>query len=212
MSRREIPELVRRCQLGEAGAWQALYREHAPLVARFVMRMVGRDGPVEDLVQQVFVAVMQSIGRFRGDAALTTWLYGVARHVTARHIRTEKRHRARDDRWAREDRIGGADTPSAHGRIAARESLSLLERAVLSLNEAHRVVWVMRELEGLSMDEIGHALDVRVGTVRSRLFNARKHVLEVVEAADGELAAWMRTSAEPLGRSLGTRSETEVSR
>lgn len=191
---------MRRCQLGESAAWQALYREHAPIVARFVMRMLGRDGPVEDVVQQVFVAVMQSIARFRGDAALTSWLYGIARRVTARHIRGERRHRRRDDRWAREDALGG-DVPSAHGRVAARESLSLLERAVLSLNEAHRVVWVMRELEGLSTDDIARALDMRVGTVRSRLFNARKHILAVIEVADGELAAHVREEAsEPRAR------------
>ncbi|MCB9786885.1 MAG: sigma-70 family RNA polymerase sigma factor [Deltaproteobacteria bacterium] len=169
---------MRRCQEGDERAWAELYRTCAPLVARFVGRLVGPSGPVDDLVQAVFVEVLRSIRRFRGEARLTTWLYGVAHRVTARHIRGETRRR--DERWG-EARATVAASPEL--TASARESLAVVERAVLELPEAQRSVWVMRELEGLSTAEVAEALGVPLGTVRSRLFAGRQHVLAALEAS-----------------------------
>lgn len=173
-------DLVRRCQAGDERAWGELYRAHAPLVARFVGRMVGPSGPVDDLVQAVFVQVFRGIRRFRGDARLTTWLYGIAHRVTAKHIRADSRRRRRDDRWG-EDQATRAASPEP--AMLAREALAVVQRAVLTLPEPQRAVWVMRELEGLSTAEVAEALGARLGTVRSRLFAARQQVLDALAAA-----------------------------
>lgn len=173
-------DLVRRCQAGDERAWGELYRAHAPLVARFVGRMVGPSEPLDDLVQAVFVQVFRSIRRFRGDARLTTWLYGIAHRVTAKHIRAESRRRRRDSRWSA-DQATRAGSPEPV--MLAREALAVVQRAVLALPEPQRAVWVMRELEGLSTSEVAEALGTRLGTVRSRLFAARQHVLDALAAA-----------------------------
>jgi|GEM_PF-253159 len=195
MSGRGQSELVRRCREGDERAWAELYRAHAPLVARFVGRMVGPSGPVDDLVQAVFVEVFRGLHRFRGDARLTTWLYGVAHRVTAKHIRSESRRRKRDGRWS-EERPTSAG--SAEPAVLAREALTVVRRAVLALPEPQRAVWVMRELEGLSTAEVAEALRVRLGTVRSRLFAARRAVLEALDAAGaGDMPTEVGGSARP---------------
>lgn len=178
MSEVDPRALVRRCQAGDEAAWAELYRGYAPLVARFVGRMVGPRGPVEDLVQSVFVQALRSIRDFRGDARVTTWLYGVAQRVTCKHLREDGRRRRRDGRWL-EGQTSAGDSPEP--AMLARESLATIEAAVLSLPDAQRVVWVMRELEGLSTEEVGDALGLPQGTVRSRLFAARRAVLEALE-------------------------------
>lgn len=173
--------LVRRCGQGDERAWAELYRAYSPIVARFCGRLVGPDGPVEDVVQQVFVELFSSLRRFRGEARLTSWLYGVARNVAFKHFRGEGRRRKRDDSWAQEQpQIRSA---SDVGRAyEARALLHTAEAAVAQLPPKQRVVWVMRELEGLSTEEVAEALSIRPGTVRSRLFKARKQVLAALEA------------------------------
>ncbi|MCB9732369.1 MAG: sigma-70 family RNA polymerase sigma factor [Deltaproteobacteria bacterium] len=195
-------ELIRRCQAGEERAWHELYRAHAPLVARFVGRMVGAGGPVDDLVQAVFVEVFRGLRRFRGDARLTTWLYGIAHRVTAKHLRGEGRRRRREQRFADEGPLAARSPEPAR---AAREALAVVERAVLSLPEPQRAVWVMRELEGLSTAEVAEALGTRQGTVRSRLFAAREAVLAALAAApdegdDGEDALTTMATSPPRAR------------
>lgn len=193
-------DLVRRCQAGDERAWGELYRAYAPLVARFVGRMVGPSEPVDDLVQAVFVQVFRSIRRYRGDARLTTWLYGIAHRVTAKHIRAESRRRRRDRRWS-EDQATRAGSPEPV--MLAREALAVVQRAVLALPEPQRAVWVMRELEGLSTSEVAEALGTRLGTVRSRLFAARQRVLDALAAAP-EATSPNPSAAPPETASNGT--------
>jgi RNA polymerase sigma-70 factor (ECF subfamily) len=194
-------ELVLRCQAGDEAAWATLYRNHAARVARFLQRVIGHDAHTEDMVQQVFVEVFHSIDRFQGSSRLTTWLYGIARNVACKHVRTESRHRRRVDALAAES-LG--ERHDLGEQMEARAELEAIQKAVYDLDEKHRVVWVMRELEGLSTEEVGEALGLNEGTVRSRLFHARKRVLDALEAH--ETQARERAEAR-LARSTPAREE-----
>lgn len=177
---RDERDLIRRCRQGDELAWAWVYREHSPRVARFLRRMLGPDNAVDDLVQVVFVELFSTLDRFRGDAKLSTWLYGIARNVAGKHIRTESRHRRRVDALAASQQEPRR-VSSVHGAAEARAELEALESVLATLDDKHRAVWVMREVEELSTEEVAEALDLPPGTVRSRLFNARKKVLAGLE-------------------------------
>lgn len=168
--------LVARCQAGDNRAWAEVYRELAPTVAAFLRRLNGPRADVDELVQQVFVELFAGIRRFRGDARLSTWLYRVAANVSAKAERASGRHRRRLFAWASALATGPLAEPDASGRVAARSELERVETALIKLNHIHRTVWILSEIEGLSLDEMAGAVGVGVGTVRSRLTKARRLV------------------------------------
>lgn len=169
--------LVERCRNGNEAAWAELYQTHAPTVTRFIARMLLPKDVVEDLVQQVFVEVFSSLKRFRGDSKVSTWLYRVAVFQIQRHLRSEwrlwRRKRAAADVCTVLG-IFSSDNPAMHAEMVAQ--LRVLKSTLDSMNSKHRFVWVMRELQGLSTEEVAAVLDTKVGTVRSRLFEARRQV------------------------------------
>ena len=173
--------LLAQCACGDECAWRELYRAHSRRVARFVAAVVGPRQDVDDLVQQVFVEVLAAARTFRGEARFSTWLFGIASHVASRHVRGEVRWRLRREAAAA-DADDGAWPDPARG-LEAREALAVVESAVRGLDVAHRIVWVMREVEGLPGEEVAVALGVPEGTVRSRLFHARRAVTGALEAA-----------------------------
>ena len=171
-------ELIDRCRGGDEAAWADLYHLHSGSVARFLHRLLGVEAEAEDLVQQVFVELFTSLGRFRGDARLSTWLYRIASNVAHKHVRGRSRARRRVDALRTHALADAALPADNRGRAEASAELRRVLVAVEELDMDHRVVWVMREVEGLSTEEVALALGVREGTVRSRLFHARKRVIE----------------------------------
>lgn len=178
--------LVARCQDGDDRAWAEVYRAQGPSVAAFLRRLNGPRADVDELVQQVFVELFGSIGRFRGDARLSTWLYRIAARVSAKAERTSGRHRRRLFAWANALAAGPLATPDASAQVAARSELERVDATLAGLKHIHRAVWIMSEIEGLSIDEMAAALGVGAGTVRSRLTKARR--LVSVGLARGEAA------------------------
>jgi RNA polymerase sigma-70 factor (ECF subfamily) len=180
MSRDPDALLLARCLDGDEAAWRDLYRGHARRVARFLAAVIGPDQDVDDLVQQVFVEVLASARSYRGASRFSTWMLGIASHVASRYVRDERRRRLRLDAVRDDAGEGGQSDPL---RLSEeREALEAVSRAVGRLDVAHRVVWVMREVEGLPGDEVAGALSIPIGTVRSRLFHARQAVAKALEA------------------------------
>lgn len=174
-------QLIERCRRGDEGAWAELYAARGPSVARFLQHMMAPGADLDDLVQQVFVELFRSLDRFRGDASLATFLFGIATRVALHHLRGARRWRRRTEALAAEP--ADAVAPDAHGRVEARGHLAVVAEALEGLAPEVRAVWVMRELEGLSTAEVAVALATREGTVRSRLFAARRHVLDALASA-----------------------------
>ena len=177
--------LVEACRRGDPAAWRELYRTWSGPIGRFLRGAMGiRD--VDDLVQSVFLEFLNSIESFRHDASLATWLYTIARRVVYRSIRTESRRRRKHRAVADATLSSGwrpAD-PDALRRTEARSQLRVVSEALTKMDERYRMVWVLREIEGLGNDEIAEILDVRLPTVRTRYFRARAKIVAALEKAE----------------------------
>jgi RNA polymerase sigma-70 factor (ECF subfamily) len=188
---RDERDLLDRCRAGDEAAWAALYRAHAPPVTRFVFRVAGPSSDIDDLVQKVFVEVFSSLHGYRGESSLLTWMLGIAARVIGKHVRTEVRWRRRGAALVAAD--GPPEGTADPSRSAdARAAFEVVCRVLDAMDDRHRVVWVMREAEGLSCEEVASALALPVGTVKSRSFEARRRMLEALADA-GLDAAWGST-------------------
>ena len=196
-------DLLARCREGDEAAWGRLYARFAPITARFLGRILGKHEDLDDVVQQVFFEVFTSIRSFRGESSLSTWIYGVSSRVASKHVRTAFRWRRRVQAFSA---LKGWQPESGHGdavdRAHARSVLRVLNNVLEDLDLDHRLVWVMREVEGLPTEEVAAALNVPEGTIRSRLYYTRKRVFEAL----GEAGAEPEATVIPLmpGRGLGT--------
>lgn len=159
--------LVVRCQLGEAEAFDALIaRWHGPLW-RYIQRMAGRDDVAQDLLQEVWIGAIRGIGRLRDGARLRGWLFGIARRVIMDRLRRQ---------YAAPD-VGDVepeDLTAPPDAIDNEADLAALERALDALPHVEREVLTLFYLRDLSIVELADALGVPVGTVKSRLFRARR--------------------------------------
>lgn len=167
----EVQNLVFRCQQGERDALGEFYRVYRPEVTRNLMRVLGPGrGDVEDVLQDVFIEAFRSIGRFRGDARLSTWLYRVCVNVALQRLRKRKRLAE----------VPGDDLPErATGEtpergLDTRRRLDAVYRLLDELSPKKRVVFILHEIEGREPKEIAEIVGAPVLTVRTRLHYARK--------------------------------------
>lgn len=168
------------CRQGDPSAWNDLYRRHAPLVARFLRSLLGADPELDDLVQQVFVQAVASLGAFRGDSRFTTWLLGIASNVARQHVRGRVRTRRHEAEYAESSRAEAAMAADPADGSEARACLGRLQGALEGLSLANRTVWVLHEVEGMDARQVASTLGVTALTVRVRLFRARRAVLRAL--------------------------------
>ncbi len=174
-------ELVRRVQRGERAAFDLLVRRYQHRVIKLVARLLRDPAEAEDVAQEAFVKAYRAIGSFRGDSAFYTWLYRIAVN-TARNAMASRQRRPLDyeadlgegQQAALESRLRHVDTPEA--AALSGEIQATVDRAVAELPEDLRTAILLREVEGLSYEEIAAAMDCPVGTVRSRIFRAREAI------------------------------------
>ena len=186
--------LVRRVQRGERGAYDLLVLKYQHKVVKLVMRYLRDPADAEDVAQEAFIKAYRALPQFRGDSAFYTWLYRIA-------INTAKNALAARDRQPVSyefDTQQGEDGPDMISRLKdpeTPEGLALTEEiretvnaAIVALPEDLRTAIVLRELEGLSYEDIAQTMDCPVGTVRSRIFRAREAIdRRLREVFDGGL-------------------------
>ena len=173
--------LVQLAQRGDAGAFDALVRRYQHKVVKLVLRYVRDPAEAEDIAQEAFIKAYRALPRFRGDSAFYTWLYRIAintaKNVLASRGRSPIRYevdRADDDDYDVVANLKDAATPEA---LALTEEIrSTVTAAIDVLPEDLRTAIQLRELEGLSYEEIAAAMECPVGTVRSRIFRAREAI------------------------------------
>ena len=170
----DASDLVARCRAGEPAAFRQLFREHRASVARLVHRMTGGSSELEDLVQEVFVQVHKSLGSFRREARLSTWIYRIAINVVLMHRRAQ---RSRPSLLPVAGDTGLVDEDQPDEQLARRRRVSALYRLLERMSEKKRTVYVLHEIEGLSPAEIAQVVGAPVLTVRTRLFYARRTLL-----------------------------------
>lgn len=174
-------ELVRRVQAGDQTAFNLLVLKYQHRVLKLVGRFVNDAAEAEDVAQEAFLKAYRALASFRGDSAFYTWLYRIAIN-TAKNALVSQRRRPVDfdldlqdpEQYDRHAKLKEADTPE--GVLLTDEIRSVVEEAMEQLPEDLRTAIVLRELEGLSYEEIAEAMDCPVGTVRSRIFRAREAI------------------------------------
>jgi RNA polymerase sigma-70 factor (ECF subfamily) len=133
--------------------------------------MLGDRAEAEEVAQEVFLRVHRSIGEFRGDAKLSTWLYTIASRLCLNRLDAPDRRFGRASEEAL-DRVPSPEPPTG-ADLERTELETALHQAIAALPEDRRIVVVLRDLEGLAYEEIARVLGVELGTVRSRLHRAR---------------------------------------
>jgi RNA polymerase sigma-70 factor (ECF subfamily) len=155
----------------------AIYRAHAQTVARFAQRLAGPGVDVDDLVQEVFLVVHKQLPAFRGEAAITTWLYRITENVV--------RHRRRKERWRRflrgsSEEVGGrhvSPRPTPVEDFERREASRIVYRVLEGMSEKYRTLIILFELDGKSGEEIAELTGQKIGTVWVALHRAREQFL-----------------------------------
>ncbi|HZL71537.1 MAG TPA: sigma-70 family RNA polymerase sigma factor [Planctomycetota bacterium] len=168
--------LVRRAQAGDRDAFRSLYQAYQDRVFATAYRIAGDRETAADLAQEVFVKVFEELPGFRFGSRFSTWLYRVAANHAINKASETARHARLNERVAREKPSVAPAAPAARDRFADER----VQAALGGLSVKLRVVTVLRYLEGLSYEEIAEALDLSVGTVKSRLFLAHATLKEAL--------------------------------
>jgi RNA polymerase sigma-70 factor (ECF subfamily) len=173
--------LVRRCQKGDALAFEQLVIKYRSKVFSMIYGMVQNEQDAWDLAQEGFIKAWRSIHRFKGQASFYTWLYRIVTNVAIDSLRRKgfKKTAEFDDHIAASEVEPGSKTvptpdPLPHHGLEREEIRQRIEQAISRLSPEHRAVIVMKEIEELQYNEIAEALGCSIGTVMSRLFYARK--------------------------------------
>jgi len=173
----QADDLIARAQQGDKTAFRCLFERHRRDVARLVFRMVGPKPDMEDIIQDVFLHVYRSLGDFRGEARFTTWLHRLTVNVVLMHRRA-----ARSRPVFTDEVPAGAEASTAHPDDDAirRERVRAFYEVLERLPEKKRAVFVLHEIEGRTPAEIAEIVGAPVLTVRTRLFYARRELIQLL--------------------------------
>ena len=192
-------ELVRRVQRGESAAFDLLVRKYQHRIIALIGRYIHDWSECQDVAQDTFVRAYRAIGNFRGDAQFYTWLHRIAVNTAKNHLVAHNRRPPTDDVDASDaeqydtgSRLRDTDTPERE--LMRQELERTVMKAVDALPEELRTAITLREVEGLSYEEIAQKMDCPIGTVRSRIFRAREAIdAELRPLVDSESATRERT-------------------
>jgi RNA polymerase sigma-70 factor (ECF subfamily) len=176
--------LVERTVAGDQKAFELLVIKYQRRIQRLIGRMVRDVDLVEDIAQETFIRAYRALGQFRGEAQFYTWLYRIAVNTAKKALMDLKRNPTvsenayksdDDDETSRvENELTSPETPEAV--LASKEIANIINQAMQDLPEELREAITLREIEGLSYEEISEAMNCPIGTVRSRIFRAREAI------------------------------------
>jgi RNA polymerase sigma-70 factor, ECF subfamily len=191
--------LIERVKQGDVKAFEMLVVKYQRRVERLVARMVRDVDIVQDITQETFIRAYRAIPQFRGESAFYTWLYRIAVNTAKKALLQLKRDplvtesarlsREEDDETSRvENELTDGETPDAV--LASKQVARAVNLAVEALSEDLRQAITLREIEGLSYEEIAEMMNCPIGTVRSRIFRAREAIAQrlrpLLDTRDGE--------------------------
>jgi RNA polymerase sigma-70 factor (ECF subfamily) len=174
-------ELVRRVQRGDSAAFDALVRKYQHRITSLIGRYIPDWSECQDVAQETFIRAYRALGNFRGDAQFYTWLHRIAVNTAKNHLVAQNRRPPTDDIDASDAeqfdtgaRLRVTDTPEHE--LLRQEIERTVMRAVEALPEELRTAITLREMDGLSYEEIAERMACPIGTVRSRIFRAREAI------------------------------------
>jgi RNA polymerase sigma-70 factor (ECF subfamily) len=182
MSERDIDQvLVVRVQQGDKKAFDLLVLKYQLRVSKLVSRFLRNQSDVPDVVQEAFIKAYRALPNFRGESAFYTWLYRIAINTAKNHLVAQSRKNPANSIDAQEAEDYGAsewlkEYASPEREALAAELESTIHRAISGLPSDLREAITLREIEGLSYEDIAAAMDCPIGTVRSRIFRAREAI------------------------------------
>lgn len=190
--------LVARAQAGELAAFEALVARHERLIYTIARRITGSDPDAEDVTQQTFLSALEGLDGFRGDASFGSWLRRIATHAALKILRKRRGLPTVSLEAATEPQEGYDTVPhpefiadwkeSPETLVEKRETARLIDEALAQLDEKHRLVFLLRDVEGLSVRETAEELGLSEANVKVRLLRARLQLRERLTAALGDPA------------------------
>jgi RNA polymerase sigma-70 factor, ECF subfamily len=190
------PELVARAKAGELDAFEALTNRYEQRVYSLALRMLRQEQDAEDVTQQTFLSALENLNRFRGDASFATWLLRIASHAALKVIRKRKGLDtvSLEEATEEEDSYGTIPHPeyiadwrqSPEELVRKNEIQRLLEDALAKLDAKHRLVFLLRDVEGLSVKEAAEALGLSEANTKVRLLRARLQLREQLTRTLGD--------------------------
>lgn len=183
MSDREIDlQLVERVREGDKHAYGLLVEKYRRKLLRLLSRMVRDQDEIEDIAQETFIKAYRALPQFRGDAAFYTWLYRIAVNTAKNYLTAKGRgmqtmsDQALNDEDEPDERLMAQDISTPESELLSKQVAYAVNEAVEALPEELRQAITLREIEGMSYEEIAEAMACPIGTVRSRIFRAREAI------------------------------------
>ncbi|GAA4338572.1 RNA polymerase sigma factor RpoE [Pigmentiphaga soli] len=175
-------ELVLRVQRGDKKAFELLMLKYQRKIVRLLSRFVRDPSEVEDVAQEAFIKAYRALPQFRGESAFYTWLYRIAINTAKNHLVASGRRPSSPSEYENEDgetfdetdNLSDINTPES--MMASREIAETVNQAIEALPEELRTAIVLREIEGMSYEDIAQSMGCPIGTVRSRIFRAREAI------------------------------------
>ena len=184
MTREQEREIIDRVLSGDTEAFEALVLEHQNKVYSLALRMVGNEEDARDMAQEAFIRAFNSLTGFRGDSKFSVWLYRLTSNICIDFLRSRAKKRTVSMTWTDEEGedAGELEIPdetwSPERELERRMTRESVRRGLDSLSPPYREILVLREINGLSYDEIASVLGIEEGTVKSRIFRARKKLCD----------------------------------
>jgi RNA polymerase sigma-70 factor (ECF subfamily) len=205
---RDEAEVVTELQAGSEAAFDSLINHYHAPVYNLLLQMLGNEADAADASQEVFLKAFRGIGKFRRGSSLKTWLYRIAIHEALNQRRWFSRHRRKESSLNSQDdgehpalqieELG----PSPFEQMASRQEQLVVRRALAEVAQVFRSAVILRDLEGLSYEEVAEVLDVSVGTVKSRILRGRRALRLVLETLLDGRRSESHTSSSGLAGEL----------
>ena len=181
MTREQEAAIVRKVLDGDANAFETLVLEYEKNVYNIALRMTGNSEDAADMTQEAFIKAYNSLQSFRGDSKFSVWLYRIVSNVCLDFLRSKNRRPtvslSVEDDDGEDTQLDVADESQSPELLLDRKlTRESVRRGLDSLPPDYRQILLLREIQGLSYDEISQALGLEVGTVKSRIFRARKRL------------------------------------
>jgi RNA polymerase sigma-70 factor, ECF subfamily len=189
-------DLVQRVQRGDSDAFAALFFAHRPRVYSVCLRMTNNSAEAEDLTQDAFFQVFRKLASFRGDSALSTWLYRVAVNTVLMHFRKKALRQVSLDEPCRQKdgRSIRRDYGVRDDQLAGTVDRIALARAIRELPAGYRTIFLLHEVEGYEHQEIAGLLKCSVGNSKSQLHKAKQRIQELLSASPDQAASMRRAA------------------
>ena len=177
-----LEQLLQRSQVSDPLVVEALVRQYHPLVYRLALSILDDPDEAQDAAQEVFIAAILNLNRYRGESSLKTWLYAIALNTCRGYLRKRKARQALTRTWQSLQSLR-ARPPTPEESALRSEADAQLWAAVDALDEKHRLPIILRYAHSLSVPEIARILGVNEGTLHSRLHYARRKIEEQLSLA-----------------------------